>query len=101
MRLRKQSEAFGSVVNENELAVAKDEDFHVSDIIPYLKVYKLKLSFPMIEMFYNMQPRVVVFDSICLRTGRIYLSTSSSRVTSASCQDSPCSDPKSLKLAST
>ena len=97
MRLRKQSEAFGSVVNENELALSKDEDFHVSDIIPYLKVSWNRV----LPMFYNMQPRVVVVDSICLRTGRIYLSTSSSRVTSASCQDSPCSDPKLSKLAST
>ena len=100
MRLRKQSEAFGSVVNENELSVAKDEDFHVSDIIPYLKVSWNRV-LPMIECS-TMRPRgFVVVDSICLRTGRIYLSTSSSRVTSVSCQDSLCSDPKSSKLAST
>ena len=38
MRLNKDSEAFGSVVNENELAEVKNQDFEVADIIPYLKV---------------------------------------------------------------
>ena len=38
MRLNKDSEAFGSVVNENELAEVKNQDFKVADIIPYLKV---------------------------------------------------------------
>ena len=38
MRLNKDSEAFGSVVNENELAQVKSQDFKVADIIPYLKV---------------------------------------------------------------